>query len=59
MSMSSDVFITREQAENGVRAKLLAEYECMLDIALKAMDDSALCSYLHTDYTFYNIGGEE
>jgi hypothetical protein len=55
MSISSDVTITREQAEARVKAKLLDEYEYMITIALKAMQDFELTQQLHTDTYFYHI----
>lgn len=59
MSISSDVTITREQAEARVKAKLLDEYEYILTIALKAMQDFELTQQLHTDTAFYHIENGE
>ena len=55
MSISSDITITREQAEARVKAKLLDEYEYMITIALKVMQDFELTQQLHTDTAFYHI----
>ena len=59
MSISSDITITREQAIKRVKNKLMYEHEALVDLAVDAMDDSTLCSYLHTDCEFYHIESNE
>jgi hypothetical protein len=55
MSISSDIFITREEAGQRVKHKLMGEHERIIDLALSKMLNSELTSYLHDECSFYNI----
>lgn len=55
MSISSDIYITRKEAEDEVKAELMSQYEALVDLAVKSMEDWELTSKLNTDLYFYNI----
>lgn len=59
MSISSDVTITRKKAESLVKDQLMNDYEHIVDLAIKTMEDCELTSKLHTERYFYSIGDEE
>lgn len=55
MGISSDIYITREEAEKLVTNILMGEYLLMVKKAINNMEDSELTSKLHCDMYFYNI----
>lgn len=55
MSICSDIYITREEAEKRVKSALLGQQERLIDLAIKSMDDSDLASELHSDMYYVNI----
>ena len=60
MSICSDVFITREEAEKMVKAQLIYEQTELIKNAVKGMDVWALSSILNrdSDMYYYNIEGQ-
>ena len=61
MSICSDVFITREEAEKMVEAQLIYEQTELIKNAIKGMDVWALSSVLNrdSDLYYYNIERED
>lgn len=61
MSICSDVYITREEAEKRVKAKLLYDYELIILQAISAMDEYELTNHLNNDgdLYYYNIEGHD
>ena len=55
MSICSDIYITREEAEKRVKATLLYQQERLIELAVKSMDDSDLARELHSDTYYVNI----
>ncbi len=60
MSICSDVFITREEAEKMVKSQLMYEQEMLIDNAIKGMSSLDLSGLLNrdSDLYYYNIEGE-
>lgn len=61
MSITSDVYITKEEAKKRVKAILLSQQEYLIDIAVRNMDNFELSGYLNggDDLYYYNIESED
>lgn len=55
MSASSDVLITREEAEKRVESVLMSTHTVLVYQAIKGMTEEELASYLHSEYYFYHV----
>ena len=61
MSISSDVYISKEEAIKRVKAKLMFDHELLINSAIKGMTPWDLSSILNqdSDLYYYNIKSEE
>lgn len=59
MSYCTSVYITREEAEKRVKALLLAQYEDIVEIAVKNMTNSDLTMRISDEFYDYNIKGKK
>jgi hypothetical protein len=60
MSIYSDVFITKQQAKEMVKARLMYHQERIINLAIKSMDNWELANHLNSDGSdyYYNIKEE-
>lgn len=59
MSIQSDIYISRKEAENRLVATMLGDYAEMLELAVANMDDFELGGRLSSDLYFVNIEEED
>ena len=59
MGISSDVYISKEEAIIDVKEYLMLQHEQLVDKAIEAMSDGELCSILSDDLYYYNIRRED
>lgn len=55
MSVSSTIYITKEQAQNMVKEQLMFQYKLLVDLAVENMYNFDLTLRISDDYTNYVI----